>query len=471
MEGFLKIGKIMPCHSKSVGESRLGIGMEKLDRDAFDPEKVYDKVAALGVKWVRLQSGWQKTEQREGVYDFSWLDRQVDELRSRGLVPWLCLCYGNPLYDSFAGVYYGAVGCPPIREERAYNAWLRYVEATVRHFAGRIEYYEIWNEPDGKWTWRPQPDPREYAEFCVRTGRVIKTADPNARVITGSTHLETMSFFNECFANGVLEVADAISFHSYHYDESNSIQRIKAFRSLLQGYGKEVEIIQGETGSQSMNGGNGAFFDVRTNQDMQTKYILRHTVAEILSGVKFTSVFSLVDMAENLDAKAGGPITTCGYFGLLGADFDPNTGALVGEYREKPSYYAFQNLCALLNENVTPKELPVFFKPQISKRIKGWDCSPTELIYGGVTKRNGSGAFLYWKPTELTTVQGYEGTVTLELAGIGGEVRLIDPIEGGVYAVGENVMKDMDNGLYLFENIPVKDYPLLLAFGDFCDVI
>jgi hypothetical protein len=33
------------------------------------------------------------------------------------------------------------------------------------------------------------------------------------------------------------------------------------------------------------------------------------------------------------------------------------------------------------------------------------------------------------------------------------------------------VMKDMGNGLYLFENIPVKDYPLLLAFGDFCDII
>ena len=150
--------------------------------------------------------------------------------------------------------------------------------------------------------------------------------------------------------------------------------------------------------------------------------------------------------------------------------------------RKPPITYSFKVLQAIekrvgaklvpeMMENVTPKELPVFFKPQISKRIKGWDCSPTELIYGGVTKRNGSGAFLYWKSTELTTVQGYEGTVTLELAGIGGEVRLIDPIEGGIYAVGENVMKDMGNGLYLFENIPVKDYPLLLAFGDFCDIM
>ena len=88
-------------------------------------------------------------------------------------------------------------------------------------------------------------------------------------------------------------------------------------------------------------------------------------------------------------------------------------------------------------------------------------------VYGGVTKRNGSGAFVYWKSTELTTTQGYDGTVTFELGGIRGEVRLIDPMDGSVYALREDVMKDMGNGLYLFENIPVRDYPFLLAFGDF----
>lgn len=83
MERLQKIGKVKPVGAKEVKDSRLGLGMEKLDRDAFDPEKVYDRVAALGVKWIRLQSGWQKTERAEGVYDFSWLDRQVDELRAR----------------------------------------------------------------------------------------------------------------------------------------------------------------------------------------------------------------------------------------------------------------------------------------------------------------------------------------------------------------------------------------------------
>ena len=467
MERFVKLGTVQPINSKDITDSRMGLGMEKLDRDAFDPKKVYDKVAALGVKWIRIQSGWQKTERQEGVYDFDWLDSQVDELLKRGMKPWLCLCYGNILYDELAKQYVGAVGCPPIRTERAYNAWLKYVEATVKHFKGRIEYYEVWNESDGDWTWRPKVNAKEYAEFCVKTGKAVKAADENAKVITGSHYGDTMDFFNEEFANGTLEISDAITYHSYNYDETLSMQRAKALKSLVKYYGKDVEIIQGESGSQSKSGGNGALFWIRTNENMQTKQILRHTVADIMSGVKFASVFSCVDMAENLDAKEGKPITTCGYFGLLGGEFDSKTGQLIGDYYEKPSYYAFQNLCAIFNENVDPIDLPVIFNPQSSHRLNGTDCPTKELIYGGFEKSNGSKAFVYWNFTDMIKVQGYEGSVTFEVSGVCGEVKLIDPMDGSIYSIPDSVMTKTENNLYTFKNIPVRDYPLIITFGDF----
>ena len=40
-------------------------------------------------------------------------------------------------------------------------------------------------------------------------------------------------------------------------------------------------------------------------------------------------------------------------------------------------------------------------------------------------------------------------------------------MDGSIYRIGEDIMKDNGNGLYLFEHIPVKDYPLILTFGDF----
>ena len=97
MQRLTRIGKIRAKNSAEIGCSRIGIGFEKLDRDVFDPEKAYDKLAAAGVKWARIQSGWAKTERERGVYDFAWLDSIVDNLLCRGVRPWICLCYGNGL--------------------------------------------------------------------------------------------------------------------------------------------------------------------------------------------------------------------------------------------------------------------------------------------------------------------------------------------------------------------------------------
>lgn len=466
MERLKKIGEVKAISSQKIETSRIGIGMEKLDRDAFDPEKVYDKISDLGVKWVRIQSGWQKTEKEKGIYDFEWLDSIVDNLLERKLTPWMCLCYGNILYDDLAKEYYGAVGCPPIRTEEAYSAWLRYAEAVAEHFRGRVEYYEVWNEADGIWTWRPTPDAKEYSEFCIKTAKAVKKADKTAKIITGSHFKDSMSFFNTEFKSGVLEVSDSVSYHAYSYDERLSIQKARAIKELSKFYGKEIDVIQGESGSQSKSGGNGALGWIRTDESMQTKQILRHTVADLIADVKFTSVFSCVDMAENLDAKEGEPITTCGYFGVLGAEFDKTTGTVKGEYYEKPSYYALQNLCSIFREEIVPINIPAMFTPAESRRIGGFDCPIKEIIYGSFKRDNAATAFTYWNSTDMLTVKEYEGSVTFELSGVRGAAKFIDPKDGNIYEIPSEILI-VEDGIYKFKNLPIKDYPLIITFGEF----
>ena len=180
--------------SSQISHSRLGLGFEKLDRAVFDPNKAYDKVARTGVKMIRIQSGWARTETVPGVYDFRWLDEIVDNLLARGLEPWLDLCYGNALYTPLAKPVFGAVGCPPIMSEEEMQAWLRYVDATVRHFTGRITLYEIWNEPNNNFSWRHEEgdysvnkkdlvrNAREYGIFASRTAQAIKTGKAPADI-------------------------------------------------------------------------------------------------------------------------------------------------------------------------------------------------------------------------------------------------------------------------------------------------
>jgi len=71
---------------------------ETLDRDYAKFSVYKDYVGELGVKHARIQSGWAKCEKQKGVYEFDWLDECVYGLNQQTVKPWMCLCYGNPIY-------------------------------------------------------------------------------------------------------------------------------------------------------------------------------------------------------------------------------------------------------------------------------------------------------------------------------------------------------------------------------------
>lgn len=145
MNGLKKVGVIKPKKSTEINKSKIGLGFEKLDRNVFDPEKAYDKVCDCGVKYARIQSGWQRTEKEKGVYDFKWLDSIIDNLFKRGIEAWICLCYGNDLYSESTKSIYGAV-CPPIFTEIERKAWINYVKAVAEGYK-KVKYFEVWNAP------------------------------------------------------------------------------------------------------------------------------------------------------------------------------------------------------------------------------------------------------------------------------------------------------------------------------------
>ena len=251
-----KVGTIAPKASKDVTKSRIGLGFEKLDRDVFDPEKAYPFVAQTGVKWARLQSGWQRTEREKGVYDFAWLDSVVDNLIAIGVEPWLCLCYGNDLYTEMAKVHFGAVGCVPIHSEEEKQAWRNYVHATVSHFKGRIHRYEVWNEPDGLWCWKHGPSGKELGEFTIDTAKACKEADPDCKVIGFCTcRTNRFHYIDELVETGVCDHIDSISYHSYKIHDREFEDCYNYYDGIRKKFNPNLTIIQGESGTQSRHDG------------------------------------------------------------------------------------------------------------------------------------------------------------------------------------------------------------------------
>ena len=131
-------------------EPRLGVGMECLDRGLWNHVPAMPHLKELGIKRVRLQSGWARTEKEKGRYDFAWLDKIIEDLSSIGVEPWISLSYGNPLYAVPEEGKQDATGQKmfPMRSEAGSAAWRAYVTATVTRYKGRVKTWEIWNEPD-----------------------------------------------------------------------------------------------------------------------------------------------------------------------------------------------------------------------------------------------------------------------------------------------------------------------------------
>ena len=461
-----QIGTVSTKKAADIKESRLGIGFEKLDRDAFDPEKAYDKLANIGVKWVRLQSGWQKTEKQKGVYDFAWLDSVVDNILERGMTPWICMCYGNAIYGGLAAEVFGAVGCPPIHTDEQITAWHNYCVATAKHFCGRVKYFEVWNEPDGDWCWRPKVSGTELGNFTIATADALREGNPDCYVIGGALTKANLPFLTEAFQTGMADKIDAVSFHCYKMDIRNLRPSISSLRALLDKYNPKLELIQGESGAQSRAGGKGAMFDGGWTPRKQCKHMLRHMITDLGMDVKFSSYFSCMDMMEALNGKVGDKKSyqDYGYFGVLGADFDED-GFAVGDYSPKPSYYTLSYLASIFAGEISALELPIIVNNENAPH-----CGNLPSVYCGTNEaygfrlNNGSYAYAYWYGVNHLTCD-FEGAITFTCSDLG-EPKLVDLLDGKIYEIPEEMIERYPSGAMALHLLPIKDYPLLLVFGE-----
>ncbi len=468
MDNYRKIGMVPPVSAREAGDTTWGLGFEKLDRAVFDPEKAYDKVAELGVRHIRIQSGWARTEKVEGVYEFGWLDDIVDNLVRRGLEPWICLCYGNGLYDEAAREVFGAVGCPPIRTEQQRRAWHNYVAALTARYRGRVSRFEIWNEPDGTWCWKHGVSGTEYGEFAKATAAAIREGNPDAEVIGGALCLYKFDWLTEMLETGAAECFDAISYHGYTTNEFQGIDNVRRLKSLSLRYNPKLRFIQGETGTQSREGGAGALHDGAWTPEKQAKFLARILLVHLAEGVEINSYFSCLDMIEALNGKVGEKASYLdyGYFGVLGAEFDEE-GRSTGEYLPKPSYRTLQTLASIFRGEMTAEELPVRLLTGLRspRLLRNDDQEKSELLTFGCRKRQGAG-FVYWKPVELLTTT-YASTVSLEIAGVEGVPVLVDLLDGSIYAIPESAIETTGKNCRRLLHLPLRDYPLLLSFGRF----
>ena len=129
------LGTLIPQNVHEIGTSRWTLGCETIDREYADFNAYKEYLPALGIRRIRLQGGWARTEKDPGIYDFAWLDQIINDALSRGLEIWLETDYGNPAYEGGGGRTLKG-GFPT--SEKALAAWDKWVEAMAARYKGRV---------------------------------------------------------------------------------------------------------------------------------------------------------------------------------------------------------------------------------------------------------------------------------------------------------------------------------------------
>lgn len=280
--------------------------------------------AQAGLNSIRDEVSWATVERRKGVLQVPAIfDSYVNEARKHGISPLITLDYSNPHYDN---------GNYPVTPETI-EGFTRYCETIVRHAAGRVTLFQIWNEWDGGCGMNWKKFGRGRADAYVKLLKTVyprlKKIAPNATIIANPAC--SLSWLEETFKLGMLGYCDAIAFHSYNYSKKGTpekwLEQMGQLRQLIHRYngGQDKDLYITEMGWPTHIGHTGAAEP--TAALYLTKLYLYGATLPFLKGIWW---YDLQDDGWNFQERENN-------FGLIRADLTP-----------KDAYYAMKSIAAHL---------------------------------------------------------------------------------------------------------------------------
>ena len=275
-----------------------------------------EMLTRAGFHWVRMDLTWAQTEKTAGVYDFSAYDRLLASLDKFHLRALLILDYGNGLYDN---------ALPPHTDEgRA--AFTRWAVAAVTHFKNRGALWEIWNEPNGDWFWKPHANADDYAKLALTVSQAIRQAAPDEMIVGPALSGTHLPFVDVLGRVGVLADWSAVTIHPYLHSGPETYGPVyDQFRQLNKRYaapGQHLDLICGESGYCTIWPG----FD----ETLQGKYFARLFLFDVLAHVPVTIWYDWHD--DGTDPK-----DQEAHYGIVHFDYREGQKDI---YDPKPAYQA-----------------------------------------------------------------------------------------------------------------------------------
>lgn len=297
------VHRIRPAHHKNVDipDSPFGIHIKSEKAEAVMAKQ-------LGFNWVRLHNGgselidWYFVEPEPGRLDFSVGDRGVDLLRKHNLLL-LGTLDTSPVWYTNAG----RSQKPPhwftkyyIPFDEHLDEWAGYCFETVTHFDGRIEHWEIWNEPYVNFFFRHAAGgptgiiagtPEDYMKLLTTGYEAAKDADPETTIFFHDSD-KYDGWHDAIVALDPYAYSDAVALHNYLPVKPYGLPDFVSYRQALSD-GIEPGVLDGLVFWNTEGGPGGANLiqpyqhrlPENTFNTVTADYVVRYVLANLVAGI------------------------------------------------------------------------------------------------------------------------------------------------------------------------------------------
>jgi hypothetical protein len=199
-----------PPHTQVTGYGIQAHGEHRLDQ-------VVIAVHDLGLGWVKQQVRWEQIEGTPGIYGWEGLDHIVDTYNRSGLKILLSVSTSPDWART------NPSGHGPPDDYGHFSAFMR--EMAMR-YQGRVNAYEIWNEPNTRREWEGAPlNAADYVRLLRGAYQAIKAVDRDAIVVSaglsptpvddGIESINDRAYLHTMYDAGLAYACDAIGSHPY----------------------------------------------------------------------------------------------------------------------------------------------------------------------------------------------------------------------------------------------------------------
>lgn len=173
------------------------------------------------VSSIRLwdtRTAWLNLQPRPDRFDFANLDAHLDRAQQAGVRHVTLVLAGTPRWAAMTESATDAPwlgpgsASPPVHM----HVWEKYVAEVATRYRGRIEAYEIWNEPNATMFWTGNF--AQLGEMVTTAADIIRRADSGATIVAPGpliTHLSDVDDAAGVWSTIADSSIDALSFHFY----------------------------------------------------------------------------------------------------------------------------------------------------------------------------------------------------------------------------------------------------------------